>query len=597
MPAEQLSTADLVADLVHRIDEGEWVVPEIRDAAGRGVEAALEAARFLDPDKPERTATLYDFIALAGRRRRLPGEALRLYDPEAYRLFYTEAGHADQAKLVPAFDEDRWPRPLAQAAVRAAPVPALAWLSAQATGERPRLADLAALLDVWSQWIEDGHERQHNKAFIQALERLALSPTVTADPLASKALLAAVARTRAASLTPFVRSQLSREDPAWRGLACTALGSLSTKEALDALAAHAETEQDAGALSRLCSSLKAFPDSPRAGDIALRVFTRTSHEPIRRTILYVLSETAWPQKDDLIRAAFAHPADGVLGAALGAVESTTSPEILEQVLARASQADEPTPHLVDAMGHIHSPEAAERLSTWLQEEENEAMRVKIVNALESVGGKRAQHAIASLVETETSAAVMVYVLSAAGRLEVRQAVPKIVAMTSDPATPAEIRVEAIWALGHIPTRASLDCLNALARDPATFYGNAPGIDVEQVRFYTALARLKAGLADARPTVERMYREGAPIDRLNILAAFGYLRLDHPLIVEGLRSPDFPVLLAAVKAAHDVGPKRHLEELKSLRREPLVAEFLGTGLQDVESLRHYLDEAIRKGEGK
>jgi len=596
-PAGTLSTADLVAGIVHRIDEGEWVVAELRDAAGRGVEAAMEAARFLDPERPTRTAQLYDFIALVGRRRRLPGEALRLYDPKAYHLFYTDAGRPDQEQLLPGLDEEDWPRPLPRVAVRAAPVPALAWMAGQATAEQPRLANLAALLNEWSQWIEDGHERQYTETFIQTLDTLAASPAVTADPVASKALLGAVAHTRAASLTPFVRRQLSRKDPAWRGLTCIALGNLATKEALDALAAHAEVEQDSNALSRLCSALKSFPDSPKAGNVALRIFKRTSHASIRRTILYALSKTDWPQKDDLIAAAFVHPGDGVLGAALGAVNSETSPAILEKILARAAEADEPTPHLVDAMGHIHSTEAAERLSTWLQEEENEAMRIKLIVALESVGGKQAQQALVSRIDTETSPAVMVHVLSAAGRLEARQAAPKIVALASNPTTPAEVRVEAIWALGHIPTRASLNCLNALAKGPATFYDGAPGVDIEQARFYTALARLKAGLADARPTVERMYREGAPIDQLSILAAFGYLRLDHPLISEGLRSPDFAVLLAAVKAAHDVGPKEHLEELKALRLEPLVAGLLGTGLQDVETLRYYLDRAIRKGEGR
>jgi len=598
-PMERMTTPALVAKTAAYADEGEWTGALIREASTRGMAAAIEAAKHVDPEHLKRSQKMLEIIASTGRSRRMPAELLRLYDPDAHRLFYLEAGKSGQDAFIKIFDADDWPPRTPEAAVRAAPDATLAWLDAQTKSDAPRHAEIASLLRVWSQWIAYGNERTQKPAVRSMLQTLSASSTITANDDVLSALLRCAGHCRAEGLTSFASASLDSKKSAVRMAACDALGNMQNREALTRLRAAAGTLKENQEQRTLVTALGNYKESAEAGEAALRLFNQTVDTDVRRDILLVLQRARWPQQQELIRAGIENPEGGVLGAALDAIQGALPKDLQDLVVELASNAKKPWPNLVDALGHMGDRRAVTLITNWLRHEDNIAMRTKMVVALERIGGRAAKLVILELIGSETDESVMQYVLRAAGRLNVEAATKSIVELAQDTSAPSGVRAEAVWTLGHLQTSAARNCLRKLSAHPQLLLSGAVDEDsaseLEQARLYVELARLKRGEADAMRSVEALYRESSPVSKLTVLVALGYLEVDHPLIRQGLRSADFPVALGAVRAAHDVDPGKYLAELKAFRDDPFMNVLLDTGLQDVSTLKYYVDEGIRKGE--
>jgi hypothetical protein len=79
----------------------------------------------------------------------------------------------------------------------------------------------------------------------------------------------------------------------------------------------------------------------------------------------------------------------------------------------------------------------------------------------------------------------------------------------------------------------------------------------------------------------------------MLMMFAQLKLDHPVIEEGLRSPEFAIVLAAVNAAGASNPKKYREKLIALQNAPHIRAILEGGLNPV-TLEDSLRKAIEAG---
>ena len=80
-----------------------------------------------------------------------------------------------------------------------------------------------------------------------------------------------------------------------------------------------------------------------------------------------------------------------------------------------------------------------------------------------------------------------------------------------------------------------------------------------------------------------------------MRSLAQIRLDSPLIVAGLKSGDFAVLEAAVRAARAAAPAKYAADFAALRQSPFIAALLTSGL-DTYQLPAALDGAIEAGKG-
>jgi len=487
-----------------------------------------------------------------------------------------------------------------EAAVRAAPDATLEWLNGQAQSDSPRHAEIASLLRTWSRWIAYGNERSQKPAVRSLLQVLSGRSAIMANEDVWTALLRCAGHVRAEGLTAFAARSLDSRRGEVRIAACEALGDMRNRESLARLRSAVTSLKEKRERRALVAALGNYRESAEAGDAALRLFREADDADVRRDILLVLKDARWPQQQELIRAGVENPDEGVLGAALDAIDGELPKDLRDIVVQLAANAKKPSPDLADALGLMRDPRAVTTITGWLEREANIAMRTKMVVALERIGGSAAKATILERVGSEADGSVMQYVLRAAGRLQVEEAVKAVVELAQDTSAPPGVRTEAVWTLGHLRSPAARNCLRKLSANPQLLLDGAVDEDsaseLEQARLYVELARLKRGEADAIRSVEAIYRDSSPVNRLTVLVALGYLKVDHPLIREGLRSGDFPVALGAVRAAHDVNPAKYLADLKAFRDDPFINVLLDTGLQDVATLKYYLDEAIRRGEG-
>jgi hypothetical protein len=72
-----------------------------------------------------------------------------------------------------------------------------------------------------------------------------------------------------------------------------------------------------------------------------------------------------------------------------------------------------------------------------------------------------------------------------------------------------------------------------------------------------------------------------------------LKLDHPVIADGLKSSDFAVMLAAVHAAGAAAPKKYHAQLLALENAPFVKAMIDTSL-DLNDFDDVLEHAIAAG---
>ncbi len=138
--------------------------------------------------------------------------------------------------------------------------------------------------------------------------------------------------------------------------------------------------------------------------------------------------------------------------------------------------------------------------------------------------------------------------------------------------------------------------------PQHYFGPVEAVDadasiyekVEQARMLIKMALVQQGEAGAADAAAELYARGTPTTKLSMLMLLKYLKLDHAVIADGLKSPDFAVMLAAVHAAGAAAPKKYHAQLGLLERAPYVKAMIDSSL-DLNELDEVLEHAIAAGE--
>ena len=595
VPAEQMSTENLIAEIVEHADEGEPTAVLAQEAGRRGMVAAELAARHLDAAHPRRNAALYRVIALAARERRWPAELMQLYDPPAYRIFHTPAGLAVQERFAVGLAWADWPQSLPAAVVQAAPGPTLAWLARQAAAKQPKLDRIRKILLPWGWWVRTRRERTRLPALRDALAKLSGNPAVAADADTCAALLRLIGEAEARKLDAFAAERLRAGPPAVRIAAARALGALRTPAARAALLARAAAEKDPQATSAIAAASQHWPKDPEMGRAMLALFARTNDSRTRRDILYSAAKSAWPQRQQVLLAAFDSPEEGVLGVALqAAAAGEVGPRLNERILALLPRYDKPESLLIDATGAAGDARAVPHLLRWLAGQKNLAVRMKIALALEKIGGQRAKAALARMLREDRELLTLGQLIDVADRMGLAAAGPDLVALADNPKTARKIRRRAIWALGQFDRPEIRTLLDKLDREADTLARDGESLAdadrAEELGVFVTMARFRMRLPGARGQVLERYRNASPGARLTMLMLLGAGRRDHAIIGLGLRAEDFMELLAAVYAAGAADPAKYRPSLRSLRESRFLTLLLGSSV-DTVSFEHYLDEAL------
>jgi hypothetical protein len=624
--AADLSDRQLVERLVAQADSGESPSIVLAQTVGeRGISAALVSAEFLDEQKPHRSQALYEVISLAATCRRSHSEVLRLYQPDAYRLFYITG----QRRFAAGLTWKEWPAALPEAMVRVAPLPTLEWLRAQAASSAPALDKLRLLWKPLGWWLRSHNERQHTQQWHEAIAALTLNRAITSDLPTSSALLQLIADAGATSSLEFVLRHLepvvraSRPEPATnsegetpslRSAAVMALGQMlgphmrcctpagvidsALAQSLPIIIRLAHEEQDDAVLIKLAAAAEAWPDDEQLGQAMLDLFKRNSSAEVRRAILFSTAKTKWPQRATLILAAFEAPDQGVLGVALQAVAAYPLPDFVSPTLALLQAEKEPSPHLIDAAGALGDQRATPKLLAWLKQERNVALRIKLALALEKIPGVDSGRALTDMLEHETEPLLAEHLCRIASRRDLPNAVAVLVSLAEDITAPMVIRGQAIWALGHYAETTAGECLKRLADAPQKYFADSSSPDTAhdssgQARLFVTLAGFRQNMTGIDAEVARCFESGTPAARLTCLLALTEINRDHPIIASGLESGDFAVLLGAVRAASASNPSKYYSRFVALRDSVFVSSLLTSGL-DSWGLPAALDEAIRKG---
>ncbi|MGB8356018.1 MAG: hypothetical protein WCD79_19120 [Chthoniobacteraceae bacterium] len=620
--AAESSDREIVAQLVAKADAGDSPSAFAQTVGERGISAALVCAEFLDEARPQRSQALYEAIAFAAFCRRSNSETLRLYQPEAFRLFYLTSGIAAQRRIAVGLAWKEWPASLPEAVLRAAPVPLLEWMQTQAKSDTPELEKLRLLAGPIGWWLRTQNERREIHHFHMVLAALALNPAINRDPPTLIALLQMIADAGASASLPFVLQHLDAPQPEVRAVATVALGQLLNPAAycqaccagipaianaqvadrIQALALFIERagrEEDPVVLAKLAATAEAWPDEPRVGQAMLDLFARVPDAAMRRSILFSVAKTRWPQQEKIILRAFDAPDDGVLSVALQAIVAHPIPELATSVVTRLNAEKEPQPQLIDAAGALADPRAVPQLLRWLERERNAAMRFKLALALEKIPGDGSGRALTNLLEHEGDQMLATNLCRIASRRELPGAAPLLASLAEDSTAPMAIRGQAVWALGRYHEPVARECLARLISAPEKYF-SAPGQEalipevLEQARLFLTLARLRIGEPGMEEALTKTFETGTPSSQLTCLLALEEMKRDHPVITTGLQSGDFAVLLGAVRAAGAANPLKYQAQLRALQQAPFVTALLSSGL-DTWRLPAALDQAIRAGD--
>jgi len=561
-------TGELVKQIAASVAQGKFPAAQMREAAERGGQTVAVAIPLLEKKQMRSHGPLCQLIADAARIRSAPKELLKLYDPTAHDLFYTEAGLATERQLTAALDWKQLPAQLPIAVVRAAPRATLAWLHTATDPVR-----IAWVLREWSRWIATGNERQHRGAFLVELKQLARR--FPNNDRVLEAVLAGVGHAKGAGLLQLVIESTKHESVSIRAQACRSLSKLGwpvNRPALAALLSLMEREKDVTVLSRIGEALGAFPREPQSGAAALRLFKHTRSPVVRREILYATAKSQWQERGEILQAALRTPEAGVLSVAMAAVTRDSPKEVREQLVLLSKQFEDTSPDLVDALGRLGDARSVPYLQVRLRAEKRAVLRAKIVLALEQIKGAVVDRLIEERLISEPDREVRLQLVRVAARRKMESTLPLLLDLARDESAADDLRVEAIWGLGAFSSaRGTLLALGQMKGTPS---------------LYANLALTRMGDPKAKQKLFAHYESGTPTQRLIILVLLGEAGVDHPLIEHGLRSDEFAVLLGAVRAAGQVGD--HQEQLNVVRSDPYVNSLLNTSLQDVHTLAFYLN---------
>ena len=595
-PAERAAVVTAIEELLADDGTGRPSSVTVDSLQPAGVAAALSAAGFLAESKPAQAEVLCDIIAQAARCRRMHPEMLRMHDPAAFELFYSPAAAESQQPLAVGLEWKTWPRSLPEAVVRAAPVPTIAWLKAQAAAANPDLKKLQLMFAALGWWLGAEQERQHAGEFRGAVAALAENPAVAGDPTTAVALLNLVADARAVAAADWVIRMLGSPDEEVRQAAAKALGRIAVEgrpgspslpaaarsRAVGELLALVRAEQAPAVLAKLPQAAEAWPQSPEVGQAMGELFERSTDAEVRRSILFAVSNTQWPGRLDLIRRAIETANGGVLGAALEAASVHPDASLLPAVKELLAEQPDSSPQLIDAVGAVGDSDAIGQLVGWLKREKNVALRLKLILAINRIPGNVADRVLADLLANVAEPLQADLLCRIASQRTLPGAGRFLGVLAEDVTAPVAIRAQAIWALGKYADAEAKDSLRRLNADAPKYF---PGLaenrlvpeQLEQARLFIDLARLRQGDASAEADVARRYHAATPATQVLVLRALAQIERDSPLIAAGLKSGDFAVLEAAVRAARAAAPAKYAADLAALRQSPFITALLQSGL--------------------
>jgi hypothetical protein len=574
-----------------------------------GVAAAVAAAGFLDETRPAQAEVLADIIARAAKCRRMHPELLRLYDPAAFELFHSPAAAAAQEPLAAGLTWKAWPRSLPEAVVHAAPLPTLGWLKAQAASPNPDLAKLRLMFPSLGWWLRAESERQYAEDFHGAVASCARNPAVVRDPRTADALLKLVADARVVAAADWVIGMLESPDEDLRQAAATALGRIAYRDkpdrpalsdegrskALAELLGRIRSEPSPPVLAKLAEAAEAWPQSAEVGQAIGELFRRSTDAEVRRSILLAVANTQWPERHALIREALEKATGGVLGAALEAAAVHPDASLLRSIGELLAERPDASPQLIDAAGAVGDPAAIGSLLGWLKKEKNPAVRMKMILAINHIPGEVPDRVLTDLLANVAEPLEADLLCRIAGQRNLPPGATRFLSgLAEDVTAPVAIRGQAIWALGHYADADARDSLRRLSADTPKYFpdlaaGRLIPEQLEQARLFIDLARLRQGDKAAEAEVARRYQAATPATQVAVLRSLSQIQLDSPLIAAGLKSGDFAVLEAAVRAARAADRAKYAADLAAIRRSPFIIVLLDSGL-DTWQLQTVLAEA-------
>lgn len=594
--AEKSADATAIRELLADQEAGSPSWEAIESLRKSGITAAIAAVGFLDQSQPAQAEVLCDVIATAGKCRRMHPEILRLYQPAAFDLFYSPAAAEAQKPLGVGLAWKAWPRSLPDAVVRCAPLPTIAWMKAQAAATDPDLEKLRELFASLGWWLRADQERQHAGEFRRVVAALAENPAVAGDPTTAAALLKLVADARAVAAGEWVIRMLGSPNEEVRQAAATTLGRIAIdgkrgsptlpaevrSRAVGDLLARVRAEQAPAVLARLAGAAEAWPQSPEVAQSMQDLFDRSTDAEVRRSILFAVTNTQWPGRLDLIRRAIETSNGGVLGAALEAASVHPDASLLAAVKELLAEQPDPSPQLIDAVGAVGDAESIPQLLAWLKREKNPAVRMKIILAINRIPGDASARLLTELLANVAEPLQADLLCRIAGQRRLPGAVRFLAALAEDVTAPVAIRGQAIWALGNYSDADARDSLRRLTADTRRYFPDLATMrlipeQLEQARLFIDLARLRQGDRDAEAEVVRRFRAATPATQVSVLRSLTQIKLDSPLISDGLKSGDFAVLEAAVRAARACGPAAHAAEIAAIRKSPFITALLASGL--------------------
>ncbi len=607
--AEKTAAAAAVRRLLADQETGSASSATVDALRTSGIAAALAAAGFLDEAKPPAQAEmLFDVIAAAAKCRRMHPEILRIYDPAAFELFYSPAAAAAQQPLATGLAWKNWPRSLPEAVVRSAPLPTLDWLKSQAAAASPDLAKLRLMFPAVGWWLRAGNERQHAEEFCGVVAALAENSGVAADPPTAAALLKLVGDARVVVAGDWVIQMLASSDEELRQAAATSLGRIAAagkpgsptlpievrSRILAAWVARVRDEQSSPVLAKLAAAAEAWPESKEVSRAMLELFRRSPDAEVQRSILLAVANTRWPDRQVMIQESLEKATGGVLGAALDAAAVHPSASLLPAIKALLAEQPDPSPQLIDAVGAVGDSETLGHLLGWLKREKNPAVRMKSILAINRIPGEGTARVMADLLASAAEPLEADLLCRIASQRNLPGASRFLGGLAEDVTAPVAVRAQAIWALGNYADTGPRDSLRRLSADtPKYFPELAANLlipePLEQARLFIDLARLRQGEKAAEVEVVRRYDAATPATQVAVLRALAQIKLDAPPIATGLRSGDFAVLEAAVRAAGAAHPAKYAADLAAIRQSPFITVLLDSGL-DIWQLPAALNEA-------
>ena len=617
--AEKSADSAAIRELLADRENGSLSWEAVESLRKSGIDAAIAAAGVLDESKPVQAEVLLDVIAQAAKCRRMHPEILRLYQPAAFALFHSPEAAEAQKKLAVGLGWNAWPRSLPDAVVRAAPLPTIDWLKAQAAAADPDLAKLRLMIPALGWWLRSESERQHAGGFQAALAAASDNAAIAGDPATAAALLKLVGDARAVAAGDWVLRMLGSPDEEVRQAAATAVGRIAAEgrpgspltpvelgsvelrsEALAAWLARVRSEQSPVVLDRLAQAAEAWPRSPEVGQALMELFSRSTDAEVQRSILFAAAKTQWPVRQALILAALKQSSGSVLGVALDAAAAHPDASYLPAIGELLAEEPDPSPQLIDAIGAVGNSQAVGQLVAWLDREKNPALRMKLIMAINRIPGETSARVLSDLLAKAAEPLQADLLCRIASQRSLPGAARFLGSLAEDVTAPVPVRGQAIWALGNYADDEARDSLRRLTADTAKYFPDLGAKrlvsePLEQARLFIDLARLRQGDKAAEAEVIRRFQSATPANRVAVLRSLAQIKLDSPLIAAGLGSDDFAVLEAAVRAAGAVAPSRYAASFAALRTSPFIAALLTSGL-DTYQLPAALDVAIEAGKG-